>query len=137
MKYCPKCKIDFENFVEKCPYCNVDLIIENPFNTDNTLIEKSKTNNTNSESEQKQSSSHNLNVGIVLAGIIVLGIIICIIASGINRQNEPPTYLSDVRCSWCSKVIRANGKNIHGHVTSFSDEFLECEYCGHNTKITK
>lgn len=137
MKYCPKCKIEFEDFVEKCPYCNISLIRENPFNTNTPPIEKSKTNNTNSKTELKQSSSHNLNVAIVFAGIIALGIIICVIISGINKQNESPTYLSDVRCSWCSKVIRANGRNIHGHITSFSDEFLECEYCGHNTRITK
>ena len=137
MKYCPKCKIEFEDFVEKCPYCNISLIKENPFNTNTPLIEKSKTNNTNSQPELKQSSSHNLNVVIVFAGIITFGIIICLIISGITSQNESPTYLSDVRCSWCSKVIRADGINIHGHITSFSDAFLECEYCGHNTRITK
>lgn len=137
MKYCPKCKIEFEDFVEKCPYCNISLIRENPFNTNTLLIEKSKINNTNSKTEIEQSSSHSLNIAIVFASIITLGIIIYVIISGINKQNESSTYLSDVRCSWCSKVIRANGRNIHGYITSFSDEFLECEYCGHNTKITK
>lgn len=137
MKYCPKCKIEFEDFVEKCPYCNISLIRENPFNTNTPLIEKSKINNTNSKTEIEQSSSHSLNIAIVFASIITLGIIIYVIISGINKQNESSTYLSDVRCSWCSKVIRANGRNIHGYITSFSDEFLECEYCGHNTKITK
>ena len=137
MKYCPKCKTEFENLIEKCPYCNISLIRENPFNTNTPLIEKSKINNTNSKPKIEHSSSHNLNIAIVFAGIIALGIILCLIISGITSQNESPTYLSDVRCSWCSKVIRADGINIYGHITSFSNEFLECEYCGHNTRITK
>ena len=91
MKYCPKCKTEFENLIEKCPYCNISLTRENPFNTNTPLIEKSKTNNINSKTELKQSSSHNLDVAIVFAGIIALGIIICVIISGMNRQNESLT----------------------------------------------
>ena len=85
MKYCPKCKTEFENFVEKCPYCNILLIKENPFNINTTLIEKSKINNTNSKTEIEQPSSHNLNVAIIFAGIIALGIIVCVIISRINK----------------------------------------------------
>ena len=118
---CPICDQIFDNKIVKCPKCNWDLI-----------------SITDTEAEKENKFNKRFSIAICL--FFVISVIIvgsAFFKSDSSNQSGTTTYLSDVRCSWCSKVIRANGRNIHGHITSFSDEFLECEYCGHNTRITK
>lgn len=38
----------------------------------------------------------------------------------------------EIRCSWCGKVIRYDGYNIHA-TEVLNGNTLECEYCGHKT----
>lgn len=118
MKKCDKCNLTFENDKNiQCPRCK------------STLRNLTK-------DELNKIRIRGMIPYIIVGFFIIVGII-TFVSKMVDSSTNQPTYLSDVRCSWCSKVIRADGKNIHGHVTSFSDEFLECEYCGHNTKITK
>lgn len=44
------------------------------------------------------------------------------------------SYKDDVRCSYCGKVIRSGGVNIHG-TPIYNGGTLKCEYCGHKTNI--
>ncbi len=41
---------------------------------------------------------------------------------------------TEVRCSWCGKVIRYDGVNIHAEVV-LNGNTLKCDYCGHKTNF--
>lgn len=65
--------------------------------------------------------------------IIIITIIVLIFLLGkcVPKNNETK---DTVRCSYCSKVIRSGGKNIHGKPI-YNGNTLECDYCGHKTNI--
>lgn len=66
--------------------------------------------------------------------LIILTIIISLcLVFGLNNNNH--TSPSDtIRCSYCGKVIRSDGKNIHA-TPIYNGKTLKCEYCGHKTNI--
>lgn len=52
-----------------------------------------------------------------------------------NSSNpNSDSYKDTVRCSYCGKVIRSEGKNIHG-TPLYNGGTLKCDYCGHKTNI--
>lgn len=51
-----------------------------------------------------------------------------------NEYEKITPDLSEVRCSWCGKVIRYNNTNIHSKEV-LNGNTLECEYCGHKTNF--
>lgn len=50
---------------------------------------------------------------------------------GFSKSRE---YKDTVRCSYCGKVIRSDGVNIHGSPV-YNGGTLKCDYCGHKTNI--
>lgn len=68
--------------------------------------------------------------------VLLISLFFVYILSACGSGNKPVEYEDTVRCSWCGKVIRADGKNIHGKPV-YNGNTLECDYCGHKTNITK
>lgn len=128
MKYCPMCESKFNDNQEKCPKCGISLVNESPIDT-------STSPETQYQNNLVDNNSKNSSIFIIIGFIIALIIIILTINNNANKSNDSAHLISDVRCSYCGKVIRANGRNIHGTLV-YNGNFLECEYCGHKTKIT-
>ena len=57
-------------------------------------------------------------------------------SESVESSTNDDGYLDTVRCVYCSKVIRSNGKNIHG-TPIYNGGVLVCDYCGHKTYIVK
>ena len=68
--------------------------------------------------------------------VLLISIFLIQIFSACGSDNKSVEYEDTVRCSWCGKVIRSDGKNIHGKPV-YNGNTLECEYCGHKTNIIK
>lgn len=77
-------------------------------------------------SVKNQNKSH---TGILIFAIIVVVVFLFNQCSSQNKE-----YKDTVRCSFCSKVIRYNGTNIHG-TPIYNGGTLKCDYCGHKTNI--
>lgn len=70
-------------------------------------------------------------VKYVIIVIIALWLIGTIFGGG---SSKPRTYKDTVRCGYCGKVIRSEGRNIHG-TPLYNGGTLKCDYCGHKTNI--
>lgn len=69
-----------------------------------------------------------------MGSIIVIVIFIVLILAGIGSCSGDSGERADtVRCSYCGKVIRSDGRNIHA-TPVYNGGVLECDYCGHKTK---
>lgn len=73
-------------------------------------------------------SKNKFQVIIIIAIIITM---LLFLGKCVPNTNEAK---DTVRCNYCSKVIRSDGKNIHGKPL-YNGGVLECDYCGHKTKI--
>ncbi len=69
-----------------------------------------------------------ISIICVIVGLVFLGQ--CVSCC----SDEPEGYKDNVRCSWCGKVVRSNGRNIHG-TPIYNGGVLECDYCGHHVYI--
>ncbi len=66
--------------------------------------------------------------------IIAIVAIIFLILAGIGSCSDNSGERADtVRCSYCGKVIRSEGRNIHA-TPIYNGGVLKCDYCGHKTK---
>ena len=65
--------------------------------------------------------------------LIILTIIISLyLVFGLNNNHTSPS--DTIRCSYCGKVIRSDGRNIHA-TPIYNGKTLKCKYCGHKTNI--
>lgn len=69
-----------------------------------------------------------------MGSIIIIVIVVFLILAGIGSCSGDSEKGADtVRCSYCSKVIRSDGRNIHA-TPMYNGGVLKCDYCGHKTK---
>jgi len=69
-----------------------------------------------------------------MGSIIIIVIIIILVLAGIGSCSDSSGGGADtVRCSYCGKVIRSDGRNIHA-TPVYNGGVLECDYCGYKTK---
>ena len=66
--------------------------------------------------------------------ILVILMLLGMIGSCSGGSSSSNKYQDTVSCSYCGKVIRSGGVNIHGS-SLFNGGVLKCDYCGHKTKI--
>ena len=71
--------------------------------------------------------------GMVLIIIFLIIWIVGACSGGSGKSSSKYNGTTDtVRCSYCGKVIRSNGRNIHA-TTVLNGNTLKCDYCGHKT----
>ena len=67
---------------------------------------------------------------------LIIAITIIVLISSLGKCVFNDTAPKDtVSCSYCGKIIRSGGRNIHG-TPIYNGNTLKCEYCGHRTNIT-
>lgn len=70
------------------------------------------------------------------ASVIIVLLVILFVLAGIGSCSDSGGLgegADTVRCSYCGKVIRSDGRNIHA-TPVYNGGVLKCDYCGHNTK---
>lgn len=126
---CPNCRQHFELNTDekKCKKCNVPLMDDKSFLQ--YKINKNK---------QKKAKEERVNIisAAVFFSIAIIAIFTFIVIIA-QKSNEPETFVDDKRCWFCSRIIRADGRNIHGTPTDSSGRTIKCEYCGHNNVIVE
>lgn len=143
-KVCPICKTLYSKSDISCERCGITLMKvtnyllkygEDPhtypqnIKNNNTVVNEGKTTVDNDDKKGKVITK------ILVIVTIIIGIII--IVNTAQKSNEPKTFVDDKRCYWCSKVIRADGRNIHGTPTDPLGHIIKCEYCGHENVIVE
>ncbi len=143
-KICPICKTLHPKTDISCEQCGITLMKvtkyllkygEDPY----ALPQNIKNNNTVTN-EKKSTVDNDVKRGDIITKILIIIVTIIgiiIIANVIQKSNEPKTFVDDKRCWFCSKVIRFDGRNIHGTPTDPLGHIIECEYCGHENVIVE
>lgn len=126
---CPECGKEISDKSYSCVHCGFPIRSRAPQSPNTHQAYSAPT-------QAKVKPQKRSSLGTIVSITICILLVLYLVGSCTPSVSDPANtkLKSDVRCYWCSRVIRAGGVNIHATSTN-GGLSIKCDYCGHSNSI--